>query len=161
MGATWSRFLVAVSVGSEAVGARCERSHWNDRGQVLKRFTVLASLMVMCGCTVGQGGGHVESFGPTLTNECEHTTIAAVAESETLAIERVRTTPTRILHGWRSTVAFDVVDGVRPAELFLAVEVEGTLQPVARLSVSELVAGSVDFVLPVGCTSLVRIEASD
>lgn len=122
---------------------------------------MLASLMVMCGCTVGQGGGHVESFGPKLTNECERTLLAAVAESETLAVELVRTNPIRVLHGWRSTVAFDVVDGVRPAELFLAVEVDGTLQPVVRLSVSELVAGPVEFVFPVDCASLVRIEASD
>lgn len=122
---------------------------------------MLASLLVLCGCTVGEGVGQVESFGPMLTNECEHIVFAAVAESESLAVDRVQTDPTEILHGWRTKVAFDVVDEVRPAELFLAVEVEGTLQPVVRLSVSELAAGPVNFALPADCASLVRIGTSD
>lgn len=122
---------------------------------------MLASLTAICGCSVGDGGGHVESIGPKLTNECDQTLLAAVAESESLAVQLVRTDPTEVLQGSRSTVAFNLVDDARPDELFLAVEVEGTMLPVARLSVSELVDGSIDLVVPVGCASLVRVELSD
>ena len=127
----------------------------------MRPTTALVILLAVGGCTVGEGAGHVESFGPKLTNECEHPLSAAVAESASLASELVRANPTTVPTGGRTTVAFDVVGGVRPAALFLAVEVEGLSLPVAELDTGDLRAGSVEYVVPAGCAALVNLATLD
>lgn len=122
---------------------------------VKSRWTAALAGLLAVGCAL-QMNTHNESFGPKVTNECDQPVVAEIGDSVAAAEREIRESPITMQPGWRSTIAYVVVDDVVPDRVFLMVGVDADSAAMLELETSDVRKAVVELVFDADCLTLTR-----